>query len=354
MKPNSVAMICVKYLRPSGWHSSIDINNTKLDHPFPVKVENVRVSGSSLSFGSIFVNNVMVSKAQPDTISFGPNDTTTSTVILYTVSARPDSRGYYHLGLPYVCGDIPLVVGYDASQLDASAFQDLDTMCFNFGVETSLVGISGANMTYVDISNETVHSTKLAENISIIPPLQQVKFFDTSAKSVRCNTGLQLIIKAEDGSPACVKSDTAQKLIERGWATNMSQLNQITGVKTNDPFGITALIIYHPSSGCLGPPGNATGGGCPPNNFYLKINSNSTAYLMGYNICDDNSCAKNNDLSILLPINTILNPNYQSIGLPVNLQWKYGDKVNIQLEVSPNADNKTTSLIDLGNSTIVS
>ena len=41
------------------------------------------------------------------------------------------------------------------------------------------------------------------------------------------------------------------------------------------------------------------------------------------------------------------------IGLPVNLQWKYGDTVHIQLEVSPNADNKTASLIDLGNSTIV-
>jgi plastocyanin len=121
--------------------------------------------------------------------------------------------------------------------------------------------------------------------------------------------------------------------------------NGITNTKTN-PFGITALIIYHPPLGCLST-------GCPPNTFYLKINSNSTAYLLGYNICDDNSCTKNNNLSILLPINTALYPNYQSIGLPVNLQWKYGDTVNIQLEVSPNADNKTASLLDLGNSTIV-
>ena len=28
------------------------------------------------------------------------------------------------------------------------------------------------------------------------------------------------MIKSEDGSPACVKPDTAQKLIERGWADN--------------------------------------------------------------------------------------------------------------------------------------
>ncbi len=217
MQPNSVAMVCIKYVRPSGWHSSIDINNAKLDHPLPVEVENVHVSGSLLSFGGLFVNNVIISQAQPNTISFGSQENA-STVILYTVSAKSDSKGYYHLALPYVCEDIPLAVGYDTSQLDASAFQDLDKMCFNFGVETSIVGISGANMTYVDRSNETIHSTKLAGNISIIPPLQQVKLFDTSAKSVRCNLGLQLIIKTEDGVPSCVKPDTASILLNRGWA----------------------------------------------------------------------------------------------------------------------------------------
>src|SRR2546427_374667 len=33
------------------------------------------------------------------------------------------------------------------------------------------------------------------------------------------NVTVQLVIKTEDGSPACVKSNTVQKLIERGWAT---------------------------------------------------------------------------------------------------------------------------------------
>lgn len=92
---------------------------------------------------------------------------------------------------------------------------------------------------------------------------------------------------------------------------------------------------------------------CPPNNFYLKINSNSTAYLLGYNICDEESCTKKNGLSVLLPINILLKPDYQMIGLPVDLQWKYGDMVHIQLEVSPNDNNKTASLVDLGNSIIV-
>lgn len=214
MQPNSVAMLCVKYVRPFGWHSSIDINNTKLDHPLMINVENIHVSGNLISFGRIPVNNV-VSKAQPSIIYFGPQGN--ATVISYTLSTKSDSKGYYHISVPYMCGDVLLAVVYGTSSIDASAFQDTNTMCFNFGVEVSIVGISGANMTYVKIPEETLHSTKLPENISIIPPLQQVKFGGTSARDVQCNQGLQLILKSKDGSPACVTPETAQKLIERGW-----------------------------------------------------------------------------------------------------------------------------------------
>jgi hypothetical protein len=215
MHSNSVALVCIKYVRPFGWNSSMDINNTKLDNPFPVKVENIHVSGNLISFGSIFVNNVMV-KAQPNVISFGSQENA-STVISYTLSAKSNSAGYYHVVLPYVCNDILLAVGYDPSQVNASAFQDLDPMCFNYGVKTSIVGVKGANMTYVDHIYESAHSSKLSGNISIIPPLQQVKMFEVSAKSIQCNIGLQLILKSENNTPACVKPDTANILVERGW-----------------------------------------------------------------------------------------------------------------------------------------
>jgi hypothetical protein len=35
---------------------------------------------------------------------------------------------------------------------------------------------------------------------------------------VICKTEFQLVIKTEDGYPACVKPNTAQVLVERGWA----------------------------------------------------------------------------------------------------------------------------------------
>lgn len=47
-------------------------------------------------------------------------------------------------------------------------------------------------------------------------PLEQFKS-GIQAQTVECGSNFQLILKSEDGSPACVKPDTAQKLIERGW-----------------------------------------------------------------------------------------------------------------------------------------
>lgn len=49
-----------------------------------------------------------------------------------------------------------------------------------------------------------------------------------SAQHVVCKSNFQIvIIKAEDGSPACVTPDTAQKLIERGWAESItSEISQ--------------------------------------------------------------------------------------------------------------------------------
>lgn len=58
-----------------------------------------------------------------------------------------------------------------------------------------------------------------------LDPFEQLKS-GTASKDVTCNDGLQLIIKAEDGSPACVRSDTAQKLTERGWAKEIVTRNQ--------------------------------------------------------------------------------------------------------------------------------
>ena len=55
------------------------------------------------------------------------------------------------------------------------------------------------------------------ENRKFISPKMQI-FCEVPPDMVRCNLSLQLIFKSTDGSPACVKPETAEKLIERGWA----------------------------------------------------------------------------------------------------------------------------------------
>ncbi|HEX5457126.1 MAG TPA: hypothetical protein VFX64_01930 [Candidatus Nitrosotalea sp.] len=56
-----------------------------------------------------------------------------------------------------------------------------------------------------------------AVTIHFVTPLQQIRS-GVEPKDVTCKNTLQLVMKMEDGSPACVKPDTAKVLIERGWA----------------------------------------------------------------------------------------------------------------------------------------
>lgn len=49
-----------------------------------------------------------------------------------------------------------------------------------------------------------------------LPPLKQISS-GILPENVTCTEGFQLIFKAVDNSPACVKPVTAQKLLERGW-----------------------------------------------------------------------------------------------------------------------------------------
>lgn len=52
---------------------------------------------------------------------------------------------------------------------------------------------------------------------NIMSPLKQ---FESGIPSneTKCKEGLELILKSSDSSPACVKPETREKLIERGWA----------------------------------------------------------------------------------------------------------------------------------------
>ena len=187
-------------------------------------------------------------------------------------------------------------------------------------------------------------SSVVVEKGPYVSPLKQFKS-GISAMDVKCSIGYVLTIKSEDGSPACVRPLTVKILTKVGWSKfESAQSNHATNAKTN-PLGIVGLMYYYGGGPC-------GVGVCPLNTFNLKMNSNYTAYLLGYNICNDNSCITRNNLSILLPLNVIGIPDYKFIALPENTQWKYADVFHIQVEVSSIPDNTTAVWTDLGNSTI--
>ena len=88
---------------------------------------------------------------------------------------------------------------------------------------------TSANMT-MDQNKTLSDNMNMSENMNtngnmsttniqkVLSPLQQFKS-GTPAKNVQCHEGFTLVIKIDDGSPACVSSQVAQTLIARGWGT---------------------------------------------------------------------------------------------------------------------------------------
>ena len=70
-----------------------------------------------------------------------------------------------------------------------------------------------------------------------------------SANQVMCNDGLNLVIKAADGTPACIKASTVYKLIERSWISidsAFAQESEPEQVKS-EPKTITTQLDFLPN-----------------------------------------------------------------------------------------------------------
>jgi plastocyanin/predicted secreted protein len=81
---------------------------------------------------------------------------------------------------------------------------------------------SRSSVASTDIAFESQNYTKVIVSQITLAPLKQIKS-GVSVDNVHCDVDLVLVIKTEDGSPACVKSDTATKLFARGWAQSTTQ-----------------------------------------------------------------------------------------------------------------------------------
>lgn len=94
------------------------------------------------------------------------------------------------------------------------------TVTFSYIIENNTSPNLSFDNNVIDISKSfvyTVSNQSVPSIFGISSPHAQFKS-GVLANNITCKQGLELIFKAEDGTPACVSQQTVQILVERGWA----------------------------------------------------------------------------------------------------------------------------------------
>ena len=92
--------------------------------------------------------------------------------------------------------------------------------------------VTRSSVASTDIAFESPNYTKVNVPQIIFAPLKQIKS-GINVDNVQCDANFVLVIKTEDSSPACVKSDTATKLFARGWTQSTIQSTSESGQTSN-------------------------------------------------------------------------------------------------------------------------
>ncbi len=113
-------------------------------------------------------------------------------------------------------GTMPMTTGMTNSTMPMTHSMTNSTMN---GTMPMTTGMTNSTMPMTTgMTNSTMPMTNIAAP-KTMAPLEQVKS-GVAPKDVQCKSGFSLILKAEDGSAACVDSAVAQVLVTRGWASH--------------------------------------------------------------------------------------------------------------------------------------
>ncbi|WP_100182301.1 PEFG-CTERM sorting domain-containing protein [Candidatus Nitrosotenuis aquarius] len=88
----------------------------------------------------------------------------------------------------------------------------------NSQVDAILVKLEEAEALLPMEESEEGHEEEHEEDHDVMAPLKQVES-GVAPEEVQCNGDMVLIIKSSTGSPACVKTSTADRLVQLGWGT---------------------------------------------------------------------------------------------------------------------------------------
>lgn len=111
---------------------------------------------------------------------------------------------------------IPVGMSYAQTNVTAST-PSVKTMTNQ--TSTNQTGMMNPDMNKTMTPTNSTVSPPVVTKPKMLLPLEQVKS-GVAPKDVQCKQGYSLILKAEDGSAACVDSAVAQVLVQRGWAAH--------------------------------------------------------------------------------------------------------------------------------------
>ncbi|HET7337262.1 MAG TPA: hypothetical protein VFJ23_05160 [Candidatus Nitrosotalea sp.] len=191
MKSNSTAHIIMKYVTQSSLTSTYNTERGIYD--------------SNLQDPQLLTSNDLIIQSEPKSINTSANNTVT-----YTIVAINNVKGIYAIPLSTSCGFSPLVVGLNESDISNSKLFKFFTAIYNCPV------MSSQTPNVEIISYDGIISKNIVIPADQLSPLQQ--FQSRMIKNIQCKQGFIMILKSEDGSSVCVTPDTANILIERGWA----------------------------------------------------------------------------------------------------------------------------------------
>ncbi|MDE1843381.1 MAG: hypothetical protein KGH95_07010, partial [Thaumarchaeota archaeon] len=105
-----------------------------------------------------------------------------------------------------------LVFTPNATHVQQAIWQFLPTKAGNYTIEKISNGVHVSSVSFSVFDSKTGLKYPV-----VVSPLKQFRW-GILPENIQCKDNFQLIFKTDDDSPACVKPDTAKKLIERGWA----------------------------------------------------------------------------------------------------------------------------------------
>jgi hypothetical protein len=199
------------------------------DNASMVEILNPQVQPAEIKVGDSFAINATIANNSNDTISVHNDCSGAFTVVFDNhVTAGPKKVCNFMAiqiilkpGENTTVSSLHSVLGFTAvSPGTTNATVTISYIVANkTGPNLSFEGnpINSSKSFLFEISNQTVQMPPVTPS-----PLQQFKS-GTAAEDVKCKTGLELVIKIEDGSPACVSLQTATSLVARAWGTFVTQ-----------------------------------------------------------------------------------------------------------------------------------